>query len=69
LLGEDTARERYTSEVATMTDKSELLASLQRVHRVMTAAHEGERKMFVYKDDVEAIEAAIKIVEKMGDET
>ena len=52
-----------------MTDRARLLEKLRLVHRTMDAAHQREgRKMLVYKDVIEVVEAAIKVIEKMGEE-
>jgi hypothetical protein len=43
--------------------RTELISALERIHRIMSAAHEKpapERKMMVWKDDVLAIERAIR---------
>jgi hypothetical protein len=49
------------------TEKAELVERLKSLGRLMTGAHEkaSERKMIVWKDDIQAVEAAIKLIENM----
>jgi hypothetical protein len=48
-------------------EKAELVERLKSLGRLMTGAHEkvSERKMIVWKDDIQAVEAAIKLIENM----
>lgn len=48
---------------------SDLLDNLRRLYRVMRAAYVLEdRRISVWKDDIDAIEAAIEEIEKMENE-
>jgi hypothetical protein len=43
--------------------RSDLVSDLERLHRIMTSAHgkpEDQRKMVVWKDDLLAVERAIR---------
>jgi hypothetical protein len=43
--------------------RSDLISDLERLHRIMTSAHgkpEDQRKMVVWKDDLLAVERAIR---------
>jgi hypothetical protein len=45
------------------SSRSDLISDLERLHRIMTSAHgkpEDQRKMVVWKDDLLAVERAIR---------
>jgi len=48
-------------------EKKELVERLKLLERIMTAAHEqiADRKMLVWKDDIQALDVAIKLIENM----
>jgi prolyl-tRNA synthetase len=48
-------------------EKTELVERLRLLERIMTAAHDqiADRKMIVWKDDIQALDVAIKLIENM----
>jgi hypothetical protein len=53
-----------------VNERAELIERLKSLGRLMHGAHEkvAERKMIVWKDDIQAVEAAVKLIENMESE-